>query len=284
MAGMRAIDVTAIETAVFEACIEACYRLPDDVLRALVRAASTETSPAAKDILHLLIENAHVAAECDIALCQDTGMAVVLLEIGQSVSLVGGDLTVAINRGVARAYTEGYLRKSVVADPITRVNTGDNTPAVIHVDIVPGDELVVRVAAKGFGSENMSGLTMLTPADGTAGVRRFVAGLVRRAGGNPCPPLVVGVGLGGTMEKAATLAKKALFRPVGEPNPLPHLAQLERELLADIQATGVGPAGLGGLTSALAVHVEAYATHITSLPVAVNLSCHALRRATRVIQ
>ncbi len=280
---MREINVGVIEAAVRDACIEACYRLPDDVRQALQRAADRETSPGAKEILGLLIQNAAAAAECDIALCQDTGMAVVLLEIGQDVHLVGGDLAAAINSGVARGYQDGYLRKSVVGDPITRVNTSDNTPAVIHTEIVPGTAVILRVAAKGFGSENMGGLTMLTPADGPAGVRCFVAGLVERAGANPCPPLVVGVGLGGTMEKAAMLAKVALFRPVGEPNPEPHLAQLERDLLADVQATGVGPAGLGGDTTALAVHVEAYATHITSLPVAVNLSCHALRRATRVI-
>jgi len=274
MPEMRVIDVGEIEAAVCQACIEACYRLPEDVRQALERAAVAESRPAAREIFALLVKNAQVAAACDIALCQDTGMAVVMVEIGQAVS----------HRGVARAYTEGYLRKSVVADPLDRVNTGDNTPAVIHVDLVPGDGLTIRVMAKGFGSENMSGLTMLTPADGAAGVRRFVTELVRRAGGNPCPPLVVGVGLGGTMEKAATLAKKALFRPVGQPNPAPHLAQLERDLLADVQATGVGPAGLGGTITALAVHVEAYATHITSLPVAVNLNCHALRRATRVIR
>lgn len=283
MPEIRVIDVGEIEAAVCQACIEACYRLPEDVRRALERAVDAESQPEAREIFALLVKNAEVAAACDIALCQDTGMAVVMVEIGQAVSLVGGSLTDAINRGVARAYTEGYLRKSVVNDPLDRINTGDNTPAVIHVDLVPGDGLIIRVMAKGFGSENMSGIAMLTPADGAAGVRRFVADLVRRAGGNPCPPLVVGVGLGGTMEKAAALAKKALFRPIGEYNPAPHLAQLERDLLADVQATGVGPAGLGGTLTALAVHVEAYATHITSLPVAVNLNCHALRRATRVI-
>jgi len=278
---MRQLDLSELTKAIRDAAIEACYYLPLDVMDALATARSLETRPSAAATIDLLLDNARTAAESDLAICQDTGMAVVFLELGQEVHLVGGGLREAVDAGVRQGYTEGYLRKSVVRDPLLRENTGDNTPAILHIDIVPGDSVKLTVAAKGFGSENMSGVAMLTPADGVAGIRRFVTELVQKAGGNPCPPLVIGVGLGGTMETAAMLAKKALLRPLGTPNPAPHLAELEQILLADVQATGVGPGGLGGRTTALGVLIEAYPTHIASLPVAVNLSCHALRRASR---
>jgi fumarate hydratase subunit alpha len=278
---VREVDVAALGAAVSDAAIEACYRLPPDVVAALRRAAAAETCPPARRTLELLLENAEIAAAGGLAICQDTGMAVVFLELGQDVRLCGGDLRAAVDDGVRHGYTTGFLRKSVVDDPLLRNNTGDNTPAILHIDIVPGDGVRVTVAPKGFGSENMSGIAMLAPADGVPGIRRFVRDLVRAAGGNPCPPLVVGVGIGGTMETAAGCAKRALLRPLGTPHRASHVAALEADLLADIQATGVGPGGLGGDTTALAVAVETYPTHIAALPVAVNLSCHALRRATR---
>lgn len=278
---MRQVDAGALTTAISEAAIEACYHLPADVLEALRRAAATETHPPARRILQLLLENASVAAGCGLAICQDTGMAVVFVELGQQVCLTGGDLREAVDAGVRRGYADGFMRKSVVGDPLLRRNTGDNSPAVLHLDLVPGDRVRVTLMPKGFGSENMSGTAMLAPADGVPGIRRYVSQVVQAAGANPCPPLVVGVGIGGTLETAALCAKKALLRPVGAPHPAPHLAALEQDLLADIQASGVGPAGLGGDTTALGVAVETYPTHIAALPVAVNLSCHALRRATR---
>jgi fumarate hydratase subunit alpha len=264
-----------------ELCLRAVSRLPADVRRALEAAREREEDPVAKRTLGLILENARLAAERGRPLCQDTGVAVVFVELGQEVRLVG-DLEAAVNEGVRRAYVGGYLRRSVVADPLLRENTGDNTPAVLHVELRPGDEVKITVMPKGIGSENMSRLAMLKPADGRTGVINFVLETVARAGPNACPPLVVGVGVGGTMERAAYLAKKALLRRLDEPNPRPHLRELEEELFERVNELGIGPEGLGGRTTALAVLVEAFPTHIGGLPVAVNLGCHAARHATAV--
>lgn len=261
-------------------CQEANYRLGGDVLAALERAYREEVSPAGKDILRQLIENARLACEESLPMCQDTGFAVVFLEIGQDVHVTGGDLYSAVNEGVRKGYSDGFLRKSILGHPFERKNTGDNTPAVIHCCIVPGDKLKITVAPKGGGSENMSGLKMLKPAEGVAGVKKFVLEQVSNAGPNPCPPIIVGVGIGGTFEKAALLAKKALLRPVGQKSPLPDIARLEEELLLEVNKLGIGPQGLGGLITALAVHIEVYAVHMASLPVAVNINCHAARHKT----
>lgn len=257
-------------------CIEACTLLGRDVIQALEKALEKEESPTGRQIIGRIIENASVAAEERIPLCQDTGMAVVFAEIGQDVHFTGGSLHDAINEGVRQGYSEGYLRKSVL-DPISRVNTGDNTPAVIHTEIVPGDRVRITVAPKGFGSENMSRVTMFPPSAGIEGVKEFIVQRVSESGGNPCPPIVVGVGLGGTFEKAALIAKKALLRPLGTRNPDPVLAELEQDLLERINRLGVGPLGLGGTTTALAVHVNSHPTHIASLPCAVNIQCHSCR-------
>lgn len=255
----------------------------EDVLHSLKKSLEHEVSPGGKEILKLLIENAKIAREENIPMCQDTGFTVVFVEIGQDVHIVGGDINKAINEGVRRGYQEGYLRKSIVGDPIKRVNTGDNTPCVIHTKIVPGEKLKITVAPKGGGSENMSALKMLKPSDGVEGVKRFVIETVETAGPNPCPPLVVGVGIGGTMEKAAILAKEALLRDIGSRNPQQHIAELEKELLQDINKLGIGPQGMGGRVTALAVHIETFAAHIASLPVAVNLNCHAARHKCIVL-
>ncbi|GFR36456.1 fumarate hydratase [Thermobrachium celere] len=236
-----------------------------------------------KKILDILIKNSEIAENEKMPMCQDTGMAVVFMEIGQDVHIVGGNLEDAINEGVRQGYIEGYLRKSVVKDPLDRVNTKDNTPAIIHYSIVPGDKIKITVAPKGFGSENMSRLKMLKPADGVEGVKKFVLETVKEAGPNPCPPIVVGVGIGGTFEKAAFLAKKALLRSVDEENKNPYYAQLEKELLEEINKLGIGPQGFGGLTTCLGVNIEVYATHIAGLPVAVNINCHATRHKEAVI-
>ncbi len=279
---MREIDTSLIIDHVRDACIEACLVLPADVADALKRARGIEDSPTGRDVLDQLIENAEIAASESIPMCQDTGLTLVFVEIGQEVHVAGG-LVEAINEGVRRGYGEGYLRKSVVRHPLDRVNTGDNTPAVVHLEIVPGDKLKITIAPKGGGSENMSAARMLKPSDGVEGVTKFVVDTVVSAGSNPCPPLVVGVGLGGTLEKAGILSKKAILRTIGEAAANQIDAQLERDLLEAVNATGVGPSGLGGRVTALAVHVESYPCHIASLPVAVTLQCHAARHVTFVI-
>ncbi|MDN5375634.1 MAG: fumarate hydratase subunit alpha [Thermacetogenium sp.] len=277
---MREIDVELIAGEVARLCREANCDLPLDVLRALEEARLKEESPQGRRILEEICENAAIAREERLPLCQDTGMALVFVEIGQEVRLTGGSLSEAINRGVARGYREGYLRKSVVADPLRRRNTGDNTPAVIYYDLVPGEVLRVTVMPKGFGSENCTALGMLKPAEGLDGVKRFVVEAVDRAGPNPCPPVTVGVGLGGTADRALLLAKRALLREVGSSHPDPELAALERELLEEVNKLGYGPGGLGGRVTALAVHVETYPTHIAGLPVGVCINCHAARHRT----
>jgi len=277
---MREIDAAIITERVRAACIEACTVLPRGVLEALKRARRIEESPTGRDILDQLIANAEIARFEHIPICQDTGLTLVFVELGQDAHITGGGLYDAINEGVRRGYDEGYLRKSIVRHPLDRANTGDNTPAVIHTEIVPGDGLRIIVAPKGGGSENMSAARMLKPSDGIEGVTRFVVDTVREAGSNPCPPLIVGVGLGGTIEKAAILSKKAILREVGKPSANPTDAKLEDDLLEAVNATGVGPAGLGGRVTALAVHVESYPCHIASLPVAVTLQCHAARHSS----
>ncbi|MEW6448049.1 MAG: fumarate hydratase [Bacillota bacterium] len=273
---MRTVRAEEIAAAVARLCREANVALGADILGALEEALKREESPQGRDVLEKLLSNAALAREEGLPLCQDTGVAVVFLEVGQEIC-IAGDLEAAVNAGVRLGYTEGYLRNSMMRHPLDRVNTGDNTPAVIHTRIVPGDRLKITVAPKGAGSENMSALRMLKPADGVEGVKRFVLEVVEKAGPNACPPLVVGVGIGGTMEKAALLAKEALLRPVGSRSQDPLAAALEAELLAEINRSGIGPLGLGGRVTALAVHVEVYPCHIASLPVAVNLNCHAAR-------
>lgn len=254
-----------------------------DVLDAIKSAYEKEQSVTGKDILQQLIENAQIAKNESVPMCQDTGFAVIFLELGQEVHIEGGNLEDAINEGVRKGYTEGYLRKSIVGHPLERVNTGDNTPAVIHTRIVPGDKLKITIAPKGGGSENMSTLKVLKPAQGVEGVKDFVLESVKAAGPNPCPPIIVGVGIGGTFEKAALLAKESLLRPVGQPSSDPYAAKLEKELLELVNKTGIGPQGLGGKTTALAVHVNVYPAHIASLPVAVNINCHAARHKEVVL-
>ena len=261
-------------------CIEANTTLPRDVYDAIARSAGEEENSTAAEVLTQLVENADTAREEKIPICQDTGMAVFFVELGQGCRIVGACLTDAINEGVRQGYRDGYLRKSVVGDPLERVNTGDNTPAIIYYDVVEGEGLVIHFSPKGFGSENMSKVKMLTPAEGVEGVKRFVVEVVREAGPNPCPPLVVGVGIGGTMDKAAVLAKKALLRPLDEPSPVPAVARLEEQLLSLINNLDVGPLGFGGRTTALGVKVETFPTHIAGLPVAVNVSCHVTRHLT----
>lgn len=280
---MRDIHASAITDAVAELCMTANYALGDDVYQALQAGATDEESPIGRDVFAQLVENADIARDEQVPMCQDTGFAVVFVELGQDVHITGGLLNDAINAGVAKGYTEGYLRKSIVGHPLDRKNTGNNTPAVIHVEIVPGDKLKITVAPKGGGSENMSGVRMLKPSDGVEGVKRFVVEAVKAAGSNPCPPIIVGVGIGGTMEKAAYLAKKALLRRVGEHNANPSDAALEGELLRLVNDIGIGPAGLGGRITALAVNVETHPCHIASLPVAVNIQCHAARHKEVVL-
>ncbi len=276
---MKNIDAKLIEDTVARLCIEANLRLPPDVADALRCAEGSETYPGAKRILSLLGDNVRIAAEKTLPVCQDTGMACVFLELGQDVH-IDGDLTEAVNNGVRRGYGEGYLRKSVVGDPLRRVNTGDNTPALLSVELTRGERLHITVMPKGFGSENMSALKMLKPADGVEGVKRFVLETVEKAGANPCPPIIVGVGIGGSFDKAAYLAKHALLRPLDKPNPDEYYAALENELLEKINALGIGPQGFGGRTTALAVAIESMPTHVAGLPVAVNISCHVTRRAS----
>ena len=277
---MRRIAFDDIVERTAACCFEAASRLPEDVLAAIRDAAEKESSELGKGFLAQYLENAKIAAEHPMPICQDTGFAVFFVEMGEWVRIEGGTIYEAITAGTARGYREGFLRKSIVREPIfRRVNTGDNTPAIIHLSLVPGDKLSVILAPKGGGSENMSRLKMLKPSEGRQGVVDFVVETVVGAGGNPCPPTVVGVGVGGTFEKAAFLAKKALIRPIGQPHPEPEYAELEREILERINASGVGPQGLGGDTTALAVHIDYYPCHIASLPVAVNLNCHAARHA-----
>ena len=274
---MRNIDAKLIEDTVARLCIEANLRLPDDVVSAIECAEIEEPWDGAKRILSLLGDNVRIAEEKMLPACQDTGMACVFLELGQDVH-IDGDLEEAVNNGVRRGYGEGYLRKSVVCDPLRRINTGDNTPALLSVKLVPGESLRITVMPKGFGSENMSALKMLKPADGVEGVKRFVLETVEKAGANPCPPIIVGVGIGGSFDKAAYLAKHALLRPLDKPNRDEYYAALEKELLDKINALGIGPQGFGGKTTALAVLIESMPTHVAGLPVAVNISCHATRR------
>ena len=276
---MRSIDSKVIEDTVARLCIEANLRLPPDVINAIERAEKAEPWDGAKRILSLLGDNVRIASEKTLPVCQDTGMACVFVELGQDVH-IEGDFEQAVNNGVRRGYGEGYLRKSVVCDPLCRVNTGDNTPALVTVKLTRGDKMRITVMPKGFGSENMSALKMLKPADGVDGVKNFVLETVEKAGANPCPPIIVGVGIGGSFDKAAYLAKHALLRPVNEPNPDEYYAALERELLDKINALGIGPQGFGGKTTALAVLIEARPPHVAGLPVAVNISCHATRRAS----
>lgn len=281
---MREVNVDLITQTIERLCIEANYYLPADVKRALEEAVSKEESPLGREILQDLIKNAEIACREDMPICQDTGLAVVFLELGQDVHLVGGDLTEAINEGVRRGYINGYLRKSSVDDPfLERKNTGDNTPAIVHTTIVPGDKIKIIVAPKGGGSENMSALAMLKPADGVEGIKRFVVETVEKAGPNPCPPIIVGVGIGGTIEKTTLLAKKALLRTIGEYNQNPEVAKLEKELLEEINKLGIGPQGFGGRITALAVHIETFPAHIASMPVAVNIQCHAARHKEAII-
>jgi len=257
--------------------MEANFELEDDVRAALEKALEAEESPAGKEVLRQILENVSIARDERMPMCQDTGLAVIFAEVGQDVEITGGGFEAAVDEGVKRGYTEGYLRKSVLADPIRGGNTGDNTPAVIHVRLVPGDALKLWVVPKGGGSENMSRVAMMKPADGVEGIKKFVVENVRAGSGNPCPPVVIGVGIGGTFERCAYLAKKALLREIGTPHPDPFYADLERELLTQVNNTGVGPMGLGGRTTALAVHIEAAPRHIASFPVAMNVNCHAAR-------
>lgn len=278
---MRTIHTEEIISNIRQMCIEANHMLTPDMQKALECAVTDEKSPIGQKVLGQLQDNLQIAQEDTIPICQDTGMAVVFLEIGQDVHFEGGSLTDAIDEGVRQGYVDGYLRKSVVKDPLIRENTKDNTPAVIHYDLVPGDKVKITVAPKGFGSENMSRIFMLKPADGIEGVKNAILTAVKDAGPNACPPMVVGVGIGGTFEKCALLAKKALTRPVDERSSIPYVKELEEELLATINRLGIGPGGLGGSTTALAVNIDTYPTHIAGLPVAVNICCHVNRHCVR---
>ncbi|MBD5454795.1 MAG: fumarate hydratase [Lachnospiraceae bacterium] len=280
---MRTIDVAEITENIKEMCIEANHFLAQDMSAAMKSAADAEKSPLGKQILCQLQDNLKIAGEDMIPICQDTGMAVIFVEIGQDVHFTGGSLEDAIHEGVRRGYVEGYLRKSVVKDPLIRENTRDNTPAIIHYEMTAGENVKITVAPKGFGSENMSRIFMLKPADGIEGVKDAILTAVKDAGPNACPPMVVGVGIGGTFEKCALMAKKALTRPVDEHSEIPYVKELEEEMLDKINQTGIGPGGLGGSTTALAVNINTYPTHIAGLPVAVNICCHVNRHAVRTI-
>jgi fumarate hydratase subunit alpha len=281
---VREIETSLITKTVAELCQQANFELGEDVLSALKHVLETEESPLGKQILNQILENAKIAKEEHVPLCQDCGTAVVFLEVGQDAHIIGGDLYEAVEEGVRQGYTQGYLRKSMVKQPLsTRINTKDNTPPVIHTEIVPGDRLKIMVMPKGGGAENMSRLAMLNPGDGKEGVINMVTETVAHAGGNPCPPVIVGIGIGATAEKAMLLAKKALLRPVGQPNPDPEIAQLEKDILSRVNDLGIGPMGLGGRTTALAVHAEVTPTHIASLPIAVNLQCHSARHKEAVL-
>jgi fumarate hydratase subunit alpha len=280
---MKEIQSTEITKHVARLCQEANFDLGDDVLTALQKAITLETSPIAIDVLNQIIKNARIAREDRVPMCQDCGVAVLFIELGQDVHVVGSDINEAINEGVRIGYGEGYLRKSMVANPLRRVNTGDNTPPVVYFKIVPGDKVRIIFAPKGAGSENMSAIKMLTPSDGVSGIKKFVIECVEKAGPNPCPPIIVGVGIGGTFEKSAIMAKEALLRPIGQFSKDEDVASLERELLHDVNLLGIGPSGFGGTTTALAVNIETYPCHIGSLPVAVNINCHAARHKESII-
>lgn len=280
---MREVNVDKVTENIKEMCIEANHFLTDDMKKVFKNAVVSEKSPLGKQVLNQLNENLDIAANDMIPICQDTGMAVVFINVGQNVHFTGGNITDAINEGVRQGYVEGFLRKSVVNDPIIRENTKDNTPAVIHYNIVPGDKVDITVAPKGFGSENMSRVFMLKPADGIEGVKDAILTAVKDAGPNACPPMVIGVGIGGTFEKCALLAKKALTRNVEEESPVPYVRELEKEMLEKINKLGIGPGGLGGTQTALAINIETYPTHIAGLPVAVNMCCHVNRHAHRQI-
>ena len=280
---MRTVDVSVLTQNISEMCIEANHYLSEDMKTAFTEARNREQAPLGRQILSQLQENMEIAEKDMIPICQDTGMAVVFLKVGQDVHFVGGNVEDAVNEGVRRGYVDGYLRKSVVRDPIYRENTRDNTPAIIHYSIIPGDRITVTVAPKGFGSENMSRVFMLKPADGIEGVKNAILTAVKDAGPNACPPMVVGVGIGGTFEKCALLAKEALTRPIDKHSEIPYVKELEEEMLEKINRTGIGPGGLGGTTTALAVNINTYATHIAGLPVAVNICCHVNRHAVREI-
>lgn len=280
---MRIIQAEALTAVVEQMCIQANCFIAADIEQALKRAEQTEQSLVGKGVLQNLLKNAELARENEMPICQDTGMAVFFIDIGAEVFVEGGTITDAVTRGVANGYQNGYLRKSIVRDPLRRENTKDNTPAVIHYSFTKGDKIRITFAPKGFGSENKSALKMLNPSDGLDGVIQFVTETVQKAGANPCPPMVVGVGIGGTMEKTAELAKKALTRPISQRNPDPYYADLELKLLEQINRTGIGPAGMGGTTTALGVNIEVFPTHIAGLPVAVNISCHATRHSVEII-
>ena len=280
---MRTIDVAEITENIKEMCIEANHFLSQDMDMVMKTAADTEKSPLGKQILCQLQDNLKIAGEDMIPICQDTGMAVVFVEIGQDIHFTGGILEDAINEGVRKGYVDGYLRKSVVKDPIIRENTKDNTPAIIHYEMGPGEQVKITVSSKGFGSDNMSRVFMLKPADGIEGVKNAILTAVKEAGPNACPPMVIGVGIGGTFEKCALMAKKALTRSVDERSTIPYVKELEEEMLQEINKTGIGPGGLGGTTTALAVNINTYPTHIAGLPVAINICCHVNRHAVRVI-
>jgi len=279
---MREIHVDEIRDNVARMCIDAAYNLSEDVLTAFERSLEVETSPVGRELIQLLMENARIAKEDHFPICQDTGVSIFFVELGQDLRIKNGFLTDAINDGVRKGYKEGYLRMSVV-DPLTRKNTGDNTPAIIYTELVPGDTLRISFMPKGAGSENMSEVRMLKPTEGVEGIKNVVLECVRKAGANPCPPIVLGVGIGGSFEKAALIAKKALLRPVGKPNARLELASLEETLLKAVNKTGIGPEGLGGKVTAMAVHVDIFPCHMASLPVAVNINCHAARHKTIIL-
>lgn len=280
---MREINTLNIIEAIRDMCIESNYYLSKDIKDALLKAQEDETWNLGKNILEKINNNIFIAENEQMPICQDTGMACVFIEVGQEVSIVGGHLEQAINEGVRRGYEEGYLRKSIVKDPLDRINTKDNTPAMIYYDIVPGDRLKITVAPKGFGSENMSQIKMLKPSDGVDGVENFILQAIREAGPNPCPPIVVGIGIGGNFDKAAYLSKKALLRPIDIRNANPYYEALEKDLLNKINSIGIGPQGFGGKTTALGVNIETYPTHIAGLPVAININCHVTRHVTKEI-
>ncbi|HOG63701.1 MAG: fumarate hydratase [Sedimentibacter sp.] len=281
---MREINVEEITRTVERLCIESNYYLPQDVKKALEDAMEKEESPLGVEILFDILKNQEIARTKDVPICQDTGLAVIFLELGQDVRLTGGNLNEAIDEGVRRGYKNGYLRKSAVDDPfIERINTKDNTPAIIHTIIVPGDKIKLILAPKGGGSENMSALAMLKPSDGIKGIKKFVLDTVEKAGSNPCPPIIVGIGIGGTIEKTTLIAKQSLLRKVGDHNPNPKVAELEKELLEEINKLGIGPQGFGGRTTALAVNIETFPAHIASMPVAINIQCHVARHQEAII-
>lgn len=280
---MREISADTITKVIRKLCIEANEHLPEDVKCAIKNCRANEDGEISKGILDNIIENYEIADSENVPICQDTGMACVFMEIGQEVHITGGDLTEAVNEGVRQGYTDGYLRKSVVKDPIRRGNTGDNTPAILYTEIVAGDQIKITVGPKGFGSENMSRIMMFKPSAGLEGIKDFIIETVKLAGPNPCPPMVVGVGIGGTFDRCALLAKKALMRPLDSENPDPYYADLEKELLEKINSLGIGPQGLGGKTTAIGLNIETYPTHIAGMPCAVNINCHVTRHKTEVI-